>query len=192
MDFTRKARWVAAGHKTPDPIRSTYAGLVSKESVKIAFTYAALNDLDVFAADIQNAYLQAPCSEKYYITCGIEWRPDLVGRQAKIVRALYVLKSSGADFRNHLRDYMGHLGFKSCLGNDDIWRRPVIKSNGDEYWEYILLYMDDCLVISEFGKDIFRKELKPYFKLKEESIGHTTIYLGGKVSKLMLPNGVVA
>ena len=29
MDFTRKARWVLDGHKTPNPIGSTYAGVVS-------------------------------------------------------------------------------------------------------------------------------------------------------------------
>ena len=52
MDFTRKARWVLDGHKTPDPIGSTFAGVVSRESVRIAFTYAALNDLQVFAADV--------------------------------------------------------------------------------------------------------------------------------------------
>ena len=40
MDFTRKARWVLDYHKTPDPIGSTYAGVVSRESVRIAFTYA--------------------------------------------------------------------------------------------------------------------------------------------------------
>ena len=33
MDFTRKARWVLDGHKTPDPIRSTFAGVDSRESV---------------------------------------------------------------------------------------------------------------------------------------------------------------
>ena len=33
MDFTRKARWVLDGHKTPDPIGSTFAGVVSRESV---------------------------------------------------------------------------------------------------------------------------------------------------------------
>ena len=60
MDFTRKARWDFDGHKTPNPIGSTYAGVVSKDSIRIAFTYAALNGLDVFAADIRNAYLQAP------------------------------------------------------------------------------------------------------------------------------------
>eukprot|EP00957_Ditylum_brightwellii_P109025 8316709-Ditylum_brightwellii.AAC.1 len=58
MDFTGKARLVLDGHKTPDPVESMYAGVVSRESVKIAFTYAALNNLDAWAADIQNAYLQ--------------------------------------------------------------------------------------------------------------------------------------
>ena len=57
MDFTRKFRWVLDGHKTPYPIGSTYIGAVSRESVRIAFTYTALNDLEVFAADIINAYM---------------------------------------------------------------------------------------------------------------------------------------
>ena len=62
MDFTRKARWVLDGHKSRDPIGSTYAGVISKESVRIAFTYAALNQLEVCASDIRNAYLQVPSS----------------------------------------------------------------------------------------------------------------------------------
>jgi hypothetical protein len=33
MDFIRKARWVLDGRKTPNPIGSTYAGVVSRESV---------------------------------------------------------------------------------------------------------------------------------------------------------------
>ena len=33
IDFTRKARWVLDRHKTPDPIGSTFAGVVSRESV---------------------------------------------------------------------------------------------------------------------------------------------------------------
>ena len=59
MEFTSKSRWVLDVHKTPSPIGLTYAGVVSRESVRIDFTYAALNGLDVCAADIQNAYLQA-------------------------------------------------------------------------------------------------------------------------------------
>jgi hypothetical protein len=63
MDFLQKAWWVLDGHKTADPIGSTYAGVVLRESVRIAFTYAALNDVDIYAADIQNSYLQAPSSQ---------------------------------------------------------------------------------------------------------------------------------
>ena len=61
------------GHKTPDPTTSAYAGVVSRESVRIALTYAALMGLDVMAADVQNAYLQSPSSEKHYVVCGAEF-----------------------------------------------------------------------------------------------------------------------
>ena len=53
MDFTRKSRWVKDGHETPYLTTSAYAGVVSKESVRIAITYAALMGLDVMAADVQ-------------------------------------------------------------------------------------------------------------------------------------------
>ena len=111
MDFTRKARWVLDGHKTPDPIRSTFAGVVSRESVRIAFTYAALNGLQVFVADICNAYLQAPSSHKAYVVCGAEFGIENIGKVALIHRALYGGKSAGRDFRNHLRSCMHHLDF---------------------------------------------------------------------------------
>jgi hypothetical protein len=42
VDFNRKARWVLNGHKLPTPEGSTYAGVVSRESVRIELTYAAL------------------------------------------------------------------------------------------------------------------------------------------------------
>ena len=70
MDFTRKARFVMDGHLCPDPIDSNFAGVVSRDSVRIVFTYAALNELDICAADIKSAYLQAPTSEKHFIRCG--------------------------------------------------------------------------------------------------------------------------
>eukprot|EP00957_Ditylum_brightwellii_P139994 10667776-Ditylum_brightwellii.AAC.1 len=63
MDFIRKARRVLDGHKTTYLIGSTYAGAVSRESVRITFTYAALNNLDVWITDIQNVYLQIPSSQ---------------------------------------------------------------------------------------------------------------------------------
>ena len=181
MDFTRKARWVLDGHKTPDPIGSTYAGVISRESVRIVLTYAALNDLDVFSADIQNAYLQAPSSQKDYIICGPEFGIENIGRTALIHRALYGGKAAGRDFRNHLHSCMEFLNFKSCLADHDVWMRPAIKSNSNTFYEYILLYMDDALIVSENAESILRDEIGRYFDLKEGSIGPPTVYLGRRV-----------
>ena len=64
IDFTHKACWVLDGHKTPDPVGSMYAGVVSHESVCIIFMYAALNGLNACVADIRNAYLQALSSRR--------------------------------------------------------------------------------------------------------------------------------
>ena len=58
-----------------------------------------------------------------------------------------------------------------------------MNSNGSPYWEYILLYYDDTLVISEHGEKVLRGEIGKYCGFKESSIGPPSIYLGGKMSK---------
>ena len=66
MDFTRKAQFVADGSKTVTPSAVCYSSVVSRESVRLAFLVAALHDLNVFACDISNAYLNVPCKEKIW------------------------------------------------------------------------------------------------------------------------------
>ena len=142
MDFTRKARWVKDGHRTPDHTTSAYAGVVSRESVIVVLTYAALISIEVMAADIQNAYLQAPSSEKDCIICGPEFGLENVGKFALIKRDLYGGKVAGRDFWDHLRSCMDFLGFVSCRGDPDVWRQAATEQNGEKYHEYVLLYVD--------------------------------------------------
>lgn len=87
---------------------STFAGVISRETVRIAFTYAVLNGLNVFAADIRNVYLTAPSSRKDYVICGREFGLENVGKVALIHRVLYGRKTVGRDYRNHLRTCMWH------------------------------------------------------------------------------------
>ena len=190
MDFTRKARFVATGCMSADPEGTTYAGVVSRESVRIALTYAALHDLEVFAADVQNAYLQAPSSEKHWTIAGPEFG-SRAGTKMLIVRALYGGKAAGRDFRNHLRECMKHLKYEFCDADHDVWMRKGVRDDGTEYYEYLLLYTDDCLCVSEHPREALM-EVNAYFKLKPESVGPPKIYLGGKVSKHVLPSGVWA
>ena len=64
MDLTRKARLVAGGHQMEEPKEMIFSSVVSCDSVCIAFFYAALNNLNVMACDIQNAYIYATTKEK--------------------------------------------------------------------------------------------------------------------------------
>jgi Reverse transcriptase (RNA-dependent DNA polymerase) len=193
MTLERKARWVLDGHLTGvvEDI-STYAGVVSRESVRILLTYAALNGLDVWSGDIRNAYTQAPSSQKDFVICGPEFGTENEGKVALIRRALYGGKTAGRDYRNHLRECMEHIGFKCCPADPDVWMRESAKSNGTEYWEYVLLYTDDVLAISEKGEHIIRNEIGKYFEFKPESIKPPDQYLGGKLRQVQLENGVFA
>ena len=103
FDLTRKARYVAGGHLTDPPTHMTYSTVVSRDSVRICLTIAALNGLDISACDIGNAYLNAETQEKVYFIAGSEWR-DKQGRAVVIVRALYGLRSSALQWKRHLAD----------------------------------------------------------------------------------------
>jgi len=84
MDFTWKARWFKDGYKDPDLTTSSFACVVSWDSIRIVLTYAGLLRLPVIGGDIKNAYLQAPSSEKHFIVCGTDFGTENVRRVALI------------------------------------------------------------------------------------------------------------
>ena len=95
IDFMRKARFVAGSHMTDPPASMNYSSVVWRETVRIALLLAALNVLDVCAADIGNAYLNAPCKEKIWVTAGPEFGEN-AGKPMIIERALYMVSSRPA------------------------------------------------------------------------------------------------
>jgi hypothetical protein len=137
--------------------------------VRISLTLAALNDLDVKMADIENAYLTAQITEKAWTVLGPESGDD-AGKRALIVRALYGLKSSGAAFRNHLDECMKHLGWHPCRADRDLWMKAeTCPDDGVLYWAYILIYVDAILCVHHHPGSSLAK-LDEYFKMKEGSI----------------------
>jgi hypothetical protein len=87
---------------------------------------------------------------------------------------------------------MDHLGFTSSRGDPDVWFRSAKRTTGEEYYEYVLLYVDDVLVISDNAEQVLRREIGQHFVLKDESIGKPTQYLGGKLREVTLANGASA
>ena len=140
----RKCRLVANGHKSETPPTwMTYSSVVHRDSMRIAFTLAALNGLEVVARDIQNAYLNVPNEERSWMKCGPEFGPNDHSKTPIIQRALYGQKSAGAAYQRHFTSCLQHPMYESCKVDPDIWMRPAVKVDGSEVHEYILVYIDD-------------------------------------------------
>ena len=183
-NFRRKARFVAGGHVTETPATLTYSSVVSRDSVRIALLIAALNDLDISACDIQNAYLTADCRERIWFWAG----PELGTEEGSIMivkKALYGLKSSGAAFRAHLAETLYDLGFTPSKADPDVWMRPAVKPDGFRYYEYALCYVDDILAISHDAKKVLRG-VQSVFKLKDDKIEPPDMYLGAELGRMTM------
>ena len=140
---------------TKAPAAVTYASVVSRETVRIALTIAALNEIEVKCGDVMNAYITAPCTEKIWTTLGPEFGAD-AGKRALIVRALYSLKSSGAAFRRHLWECMRGLGYSPCLADPDLWHKAATKQDDTQCYFYILYYVDGIMVMHESAMPILQ------------------------------------
>ena len=183
-NFRRKARFVAGGHLTETPASLTYSSVVSRDSVRIALLIAALNDLNISACDIQNAYLTADCREKIWFRAG----PELGSEEGTIMiikKALYGLKSSGAAFRAHLAETLYDIGFKPSKADPDFWMRPAVKPDGFKYYEYVLCYVDDLLALSHDSKKVL-KGVQAVFKLKDDKIEPPEMYLGAELGTMSM------
>eukprot|EP00804_Cyclotella_cryptica_P031333 CCRYP_011129-RA/>CCRYP_011129-RA protein AED:0.42 eAED:0.42 QI:0/0/0/1/0/0/2/0/121 len=119
-DFRRKAQLVARGHVTMAPATLTYANVTAW----IALLIAALNDIDIWAADVLNAYITTPLGKEFGDDCS---------RKAIVVQALYGLKSSGAAFRAHLAGCMHEMGHVSCPVDPDLWLKEQTDQKGRKY-----------------------------------------------------------
>ncbi len=73
------------------------------------------------------------------------------------------------------------IGFESCLTDPYVWQREATRKNDSKYWEYVLLYVDDVLVVHHSAEGVL-KRLDKYFKLKPGSVGDPDIYLGATSS----------
>jgi len=151
-------------------------------------TIATLNNLQVKAGDVMNAHVTTPCSEDIWCILGAEFGADQ-REKAIIVWALYRLKSYGTAFHSYLVGCIQAIGYTICKDDNDLWMKPEIGPDGDEYYSYILCYVDDVLVVHH-GAMTTPMKVDKYFKLKPSSIRDPDIYLGAKLKYTQAENGM--
>ena len=80
---------------------------------------------------------------------------------------------------------MDGTGLKSSHADPDVWLRPAVKPDGEKYYEYILVYVDDILTMSCDPKGPM-EEIQRGFKFKNDEIKEPSIYLGAKLERKSL------
>eukprot|EP00957_Ditylum_brightwellii_P117371 8951531-Ditylum_brightwellii.AAC.1 len=67
QDGRCKARLVAGGHMTEPNTDTYYSSMVSLRTMRMMIFLAELNGMELIAADVGNAYLEAYTDEKYVL-----------------------------------------------------------------------------------------------------------------------------
>ena len=101
---------MADGHLTPEPIENIYYGVVSLRNLRLVIFLGKLNNLELWGADIGNAYLEAFTDEKLYIVAGPEFQ-ELEGYILIFLKALYGLKSSGKKWAEVIHSILRDMKF---------------------------------------------------------------------------------
>ena len=179
FDLTRKARLVAGGHRNKDvPSHVTFSSVASRDSVRLTFLLASLNNLNILSADIGNAFLNAPPRERCHVTCGQElFGKENVGKTAIIVRALYGLKTASAAWRHHFATFIReHLHYLPTYADPDVYMKPMIRPDGSTYYGYLVVYVDDILCIED-NPQATMDQIESLFQLKD-GVQPPKMYLG--------------
>jgi hypothetical protein len=181
-DFRRKARLVALGNRTKTPSTPTCLSmLVSRDSVKMALTAAALNNLDVLVCDIEGACLTAKCREKVRVEAGPAFGLE-AGKIMTVKMALCRLKSSGAAFRSKLAGALHNLGCQPTHADPDVWLKAAVKPRSFECCDMVPCCVDNVMVISHKPQGTI-KGMSSVFKLKGNEAGPPNTCLGVTLEK---------
>jgi hypothetical protein len=79
------------------------------------------------------------------------------------------------------------LGFETTTADPDVYQRCIVKKDGSEYWELLLVYVDDILVISGVPRSVLNHLWQHYEFSTKGDDEHPTRYLGMDIAKVTIP-----
>jgi hypothetical protein len=168
-----KARLVAQGfaqrpydsfnpHEVSSPV-------VHKDSLRLFLSVSAAQGLRVYQADVKNAFLQAPLSERIYMRAPRGYSSSTETGEEEIVElkhAIYGLKQSSASFWTAMNAHLTSLGFVSLLGDPCVFKLSL--PNG----KVILActYVDDITfsVTDVQTRDLFMDMIRKRFTVDQD------------------------
>ena len=156
-----------------EPVENIYSGVVSVRNLRLVIFLGKLNNLDIWGADIGNAYLEAFTDEKLYIVAGPELQ-ELEGYILIFLKALYGLNSSGKRWAKVIYSILRDMQFLPSKADSCIWLR---KAPNLRVYEYIAVYVDGLCIATESPSAII-SIFKTKYHLKVKGDGKLNYHLG--------------
>ena len=79
-----------------------------------------------------------------------------------------------------MANQLDEMEFESSTADPDVWMRPATKPDGEQYYEYILVYVDDIISVSHKAAEVM-KEISDVFKFKNDKVAKPETYLGARL-----------
>ena len=159
-----KARVVAGGnHQTHgEDYFDTYAPVVHFSVVRIFLYIAVCLSMFIAQVDIKTAFLNGVLEEDVWVWSprGI---PEFPSRLYKLKKALYGLKQAHLAWHKRFVSDLQSMGFEELSSAPCVFRRK-----SKSFWTFILVYVDDLIVMSQEEKelDAVLGKLKSLYELR--------------------------
>lgn len=173
-----KARLVARGDTQVEGFdyNETYSPTARLTTFRVLMSIAVQFGLHVHQLDVKSAFLNGKLNEEIYMQQpkGFE---DGTSKVCKLQKSLYGLKQASRMWNQRFHDFMLRIGFKRCISDQCVY---VKVCNGITC--YVLLYVDDTLVISSDFRliETIKAMLKNEFEMTD--IGKIDTFLGVSVN----------
>lgn len=176
----RKARLVAKGftQRYGFDYHETYSPVVKMSTVRMMLAFANQHNYAVHQMDVTAAFLNGTLSEDVYMRQprGFE-EGDKV---CKLRKSLYGLKQASKSWNDRFNVFAERIGFRRSEEDTCLYVR-----NGKAGPVYLLLYVDDVLIITKDVQEIevVKRLLQQEFKMQD--LGEAEMFLGLRIERDM-------
>ena len=125
--------------------------------------------------------------EKIWFVGGDESGEDR-GRVILIFGALCIIKYMGFLWRSALAAALQEIGLNPTMVYPKVWIRSPMRLDGYKYYEMILVYVNNIMIVYHLGDEVARK-IGNFYKIKEGIQGLPTWYLGADTEKIQIKHG---
>ena len=178
-DGRHKARLVADGSLTPEPVENIYSGVVYLRHLRLVIFLGELNNLELWRADIGKAFWKPTSMRSFSSLLAQSLKNWKVSFSSSTRHSMVSNLVGKLTWEEMFYDLIKDMGFMPSKADPCIWMRENQKL---KCYEYVATYVDDlCIPAQNQGKII--QTLKEDYKLKVKGDGPLSHHLGADYTR---------